>query len=57
MKSVMEDFADIAARLNQIEREKLAVVMGAPVEEAKSAASDTSVAFDWTNFVAVDCVC
>jgi hypothetical protein len=33
MKSVMEDFADIAARLNQIEQEKLAVVMSAPVDE------------------------
>ena len=30
---IMEDFADIAARLNQIEQEKLAVVMSAPVDE------------------------
>ena len=51
MKSVMEDFADIAARLNQIEQEKLAVV--APVEDSDGSAEKTPNGIAWDS-VSVD---
>ena len=45
MKSVMEDFADIAARLNQIEQEKLAV--SAPVDDSDGSAEKTPNGIAW----------
>ena len=47
MKSVMEDFADIAARLNQIEQEKLAVVMSAPVDDSDGSAEKIPNGIAW----------
>ena len=53
MKSVMEDFADIAARLNQIEQEKLAVVMSAPVDDSDGSAEKIPNGIAWDS-VSVD---